>query len=109
MTAALLAALIAVESGGRDTAIGDAGHALGALQIHAAVVADVNQFTGSHYQWRQMTNRPIAVAVATAYLSHYGGKNASPEKLARIWNGGPQGHQRSSTLGYWAKVRAKMR
>ena len=39
MNAALLAALLAVESGGNDHAIGDHGRARGALQIHAAVEA----------------------------------------------------------------------
>ena len=41
---ALISAIMAVESGGRDQAIGDGGRALGPLQIHKAVVVDVNRF-----------------------------------------------------------------
>jgi len=68
----LIAALIAVESGGRDTAIGDGGKAIGPLQIHRSVVQDVNRLTGASYQWQRMTNRSEAISVCKAYLTHYG-------------------------------------
>ena len=101
----LISALIVVESSGNDLAVGDQGKAIGCLQIHKAVVADVNKFTGSHYQWQQMTNRVAARAVCQAYLEHYG-KNKTTEEQARIWNGGPQGHhKKQATEAYWNKVR----
>lgn len=107
MNALLIAAIIAVESNGNDMAIGDNGKARGPLQIHKELVQDVNRFAGTHYEWSRMTNRTEAVAVFKLYSEHYS-KNASDETVARRWNGGPNGHKKHATLGYWQKVKAKM-
>lgn len=104
----LITALIAVESGGRDNAIGDQGRALGPLQIHQGVVLDVNRITGASYRWQEMTNRAKSRAVCEAYLKAYG-RGATTEQLARRWNGGPQGDRKSATLPYWRKVEAALR
>ncbi len=103
----LITALIVVESGGNDQAIGDNGRALGPLQIHKAVVVDVNRFTGSHYRHQDMTNRVAARAVCEAYLTHYG-RGATTEQLARKWNGGPTGDRKTATLPYWRKVEKQL-
>jgi hypothetical protein len=101
----LISALMLVESSNNDLAIGDQGRAIGCLQIHKAVVLDVNRITGSHYRWEAMTNRVQARAVCEAYLRHYG-KDKSTEEQARIWNAGPQGHKKKqATQAYWAKVK----
>lgn len=107
MNAALLAALLAVESGGNDLAVGDGGRARGALQIHAAVVQDVNRLHGTTYRHADMHDRAKAVRVASLYLATYA-PGASPEVQARTWNGGPRGATKTATLGYWAKVRSQM-
>lgn len=105
----LISALIMVESSNNDLAIGDQGRAIGCLQIHRAVVLDVNRFTGSHYRWEAMTNRAQARAVCEAYLTHYG-KNKTTEEQARIWNGGPQGHKKkTATQAYWRRVQKEMK
>ena len=104
----LISALIIVESSGNDQAIGDQGRAIGCLQIHRAVVLDVNRITGSHYRHSEMTNRVAARAVCEAYLKHYG-KGASTEQLARRWNGGPTGDRKSATEAYWAKVKKQLK
>jgi hypothetical protein len=104
----LITALIAVESSGNDLAIGDNGRAVGPLQIHRAVVLDVNRFTGSHYRHQDMTNRAQARAVCEAYLTHYG-RGKSLEEQARIWNGGPQGHKKTVTLAYWRRVQKNLK
>jgi hypothetical protein len=104
----LISALITVESSGNDLAIGDQGRAIGCLQIHRAVVVDVNRFTGSHYRHQDMTNRAAARAVCQAYLTHYG-RGATTEQLARRWNGGPTGDRKTATLGYWRKVQQEMK
>ena len=103
----LITALIIVESSGNDLAIGDNGRALGPLQIHRAVVLDVNRLTGSHYRHQDMTNRVQARAVCQAYLTHYG-RGATIEQLARRWNGGPTGDRKTATLAYWAKVKKQI-
>jgi hypothetical protein len=109
LNAALLAALIAVESGGNDLAVGDNGRAIGALQIHAGVVQDVNRRFGTSYTHAGMTNRTDACQVCRLYLKAY----ATPQRLgrpvtaadqARIWNGGPNGYRRDATLPYLRKV-----
>ena len=105
----LISALIIVESSGNDLAIGDNGRALGPLQIHRGVVQDVNRLTGSNYRWESMTNRVQARAVCEAYLKHWG-KGKTTEEQARIWNAGPQGHNRKkATEAYWAKVKKQLK
>jgi hypothetical protein len=104
----LISALIIVESSGNDQAIGDQGRAIGCLQIHRAVVQDVNRITGSHYRHQDMTNRAQARAVCEAYLKHYG-RGATTEQLARRWNGGPTGDRKSATEAYWAKVKKQLK
>ena len=104
----LISALIIVESSNNDLAVGDQGKAIGCLQIHKAVVLDVNRFTKSNYRHQDMTNRVAARAVCQAYLEHYG-RGASTEQLARRWNGGPTGDRKPATEAYWVKVRAQLK
>jgi hypothetical protein len=104
----LISALMIVESSNNDLAIGDQGRAIGCLQIHKAVVLDVNRITGSHYRHQDMTNRAQARAVCEAYLKHYG-RGATTEQLARRWNGGPTGDRKSATEAYWAKVKKQLK
>ena len=105
----LISALMIVESSNNDLAIGDQGRAIGCLQIHKAVVLDVNRITGSHYRHQDMTNRAAARAVCQAYLTHYG-RGKTTEEQARIWNAGPQGHKKKTvTQAYWAKVKKELK
>ncbi len=98
----LLSALIQIESGGNDLARGRHGE-LGALQIKPILVRDVNRIMGTHYAHAQVTNRAVSTFIANAYLSHYG-RNLSDESLARIWQGGPKGHRKTSTRAYSKRV-----
>jgi len=104
----LISALIIVESSGNDLAVGDGGKAIGPLQIHKAVILDVNRITGSNYRHQDMTNRAQARAVCEAYLKAYG-KGATTEQLARRWNGGPTGDRKTATEAYWAKVKKHLK
>lgn len=107
----LIAALITVETGGcrnPDLAIGDGGLAIGALQIHRAVVVDVNRIAGISYTHAQMTNRVAARRVCEIYLSRYASGKTN-EEAARIWNGGPTGYKKSATLAYWNKVKKHLK
>lgn len=103
----LISALIIVESSGNDLAIGDGGRAIGPLQIHKAVIVDVNRITGSNYRHSEMTNRAQARAVCESYLRHYG-RGKSLEQQARIWNGGPTGDRKPATVAYWRKVQVQI-
>jgi len=106
MNAILLSALIQVESGGNDYARGRHGE-LGAFQIRPVMVRDVNRIMGTSYAHAQMTNRVIARFIVSSYLAHYG-KNLSDESLARIYNGGPRGHLKSSTRAYARRIRREL-
>ena len=109
MNAALLAAMILVESNGNPRAVGDEGRSIGILQISRGVVDDVNRIRGTHYKWPDdCFDRKTSIEICFAYLSWYGGKSKSPEKFARIWNGGPRGHRNPDTRAYWRRVRAAM-
>lgn len=99
----LIAALITVESGGRDNAIGDGGAAIGALQIHKGVVEDVNRLNHTNFRWESMTNRIAARKVCSLYLQEYA-NGRSQEYAARVWNGGPKGPTKHATDRYWQRV-----
>jgi len=110
MTALLLAALVAIESGGRCDAVGDGGRAVGPLQIHETTVFDVNRIAGTRFILGDRTDLRKSEAMARIYLGHYVtrerlGREPTMADFARTWNGGPAGHRKPSTLGYWAKVR----
>lgn len=110
----LIDALVAVESGGRADAVGDNGKALGILQIWEIVVRDVNQIYGTKYKWRDALDPLKSKVICTQYLKHYGrpqliGKMDPYEANARIWNGGPNGHHKASTVPYWNKVKKHLK
>jgi len=111
ISALFLAALIQVESGGNDLAIGDHQQALGCLQIHREVVLDVNRLTGRSYKHVDAFDRDKAIRIATVYLQHYGaqlGHEPTLEDYARIWNGGPHGWRNPHTVAYWHRVHAQL-
>ncbi len=110
----LIPALIQVESSDQDQAVGDRGLALGPLQIHRTVVADVNRIYGTAYKHKDMLVRHTAIDVCRKYLAFYGsekrlGRRATVEDYARIWNGGPSGWKRKATEEYWQKVKRHLR
>ena len=111
----LVTALIQVESGGNNAAVGDDGKALGCLQIQQCVIDDVNEIYGTHYKHKQALEREYSVWICKLYLSYYGkiytkrtGKQPTYEILARIWNGGPHGYKKSATYKYWLKVKEEI-
>ncbi len=101
----LISALIAIESGGRDHAVGDGGKALGCLQIREIVIRDVNRIYGTFFEHDHALSRENAKVICNLYLRHYGsprvlGREPTPADLARIWNGGPRGHLKRATEEY---------
>jgi soluble lytic murein transglycosylase-like protein len=107
----LIAAIIQVESSGDDNAIGDNGKAEGPLQIHRGMVEDCNRIAGED-RWTtdDRTNRAKATAMFRTYSRHYAKHHSdwSNEGIARRWNGGPKGHKKAATEGYWVKVRTQL-
>ena len=109
----LLLALIIVESSGNDKAIN--GDAVGCLQITSAVVKDVNRIAGTKFTLQDRFDRQKSIKMAKIYLKYYGevytkktGKEPDYQIYARIWNGGPNGWQKSSTKDFWQKVQKEI-
>lgn len=111
--AKLISALISVESGGRDDAVGDNGKALGCLQIWEVVIQDVNRVYKTKFTHKDMFVRRNAITVCYLYLKFWGaqyekttGEKPDYEVLARMWNGGgPKGWKNPKTVGYWNRVK----
>lgn len=107
----LIPALIQVESGGKNTIIGDlhlTAKAYGCLQIRQPCVDDVNRIYGTKYRAEDMNgNRALSIQVCRKYLRFWGGRLKQPtfEALAALWNGGPDGPNSAKTVVYRAKVR----
>ena len=93
-----------VESRGRCDAVGDGGRAIGPYQIHRSYWKD----SGVPGRYEQCRDRAYAERVMKAYWSRYCPKaweSRDWQTLARVHNGGPDGHRQRSTTAYWNKVR----
>jgi hypothetical protein len=103
----LWAATIKVESNGKADALGDGGKAIGIAQIHKICVDDINRIVSTPlYTYEDRLDPIKSREMWEIYLYHYGWEVMdSPEKLSRIWNGGPTGYKKKSTLAYWEKVK----
>ncbi len=108
----LINALITTESHNRQFVIGDKGKAYGKLQIHKAVIQDVNRIYGTQYRHSDAFNHSKAVSIAGLYLKHYGraykriyGRQPTNEIYARLWNGGFRLVHSEKTDKYWNKVK----
>lgn len=104
----LLDAIRQVESGGDDSAIGDGGKAIGAYQIWAVYHEDAVEWCKElKGTWADCYARVYAERCVVAYWHRYcrrALKDGNCEVLARVHNGGPKGHTKRATEGYWRKV-----
>jgi hypothetical protein len=109
-----LDAIQQVETGSEkdpNNAVGDKGKALGAYQIwHSYWLDAVEHRPDLKARGYQAVKDPAyAREIIKAYMARYAPKGASWEDRARIHNGGPKGHRKTSTKAYWAKVQAKLK
>lgn len=110
----LILAIITVESGGDNYAVGDNGNAYGCLQIWPAYVQDANEYAGTSFTHEDAFNQKKSVKMFEAYMARYAtekrlGRTPTAEDIARIHNGGPDGYKKPATDAYWAKVKAELR
>lgn len=104
----LIPAIIYVESRGNDSAIGDGGLAVGCLQIHPILVRECNRILNSGiYTLEDRYSRSKSIEMFNVIRGNI--KNGTDEKIARCWNGGYNGHNKSATLKYWSKVKNQMK
>lgn len=101
----LLQAIHKVETDGKfGPILGDHGKALGPFQIHREYWKD-SRVPG---RYEQCADYDYAVKVVTAYMNRFAPyyvRARNKEALARIHNGGPNGHKHGATKKYWLKVR----
>lgn len=106
---ALILALFLVEGGGNlhppDGRYGE----VGPLQIRPCVIEDLRRW-GYAYTLEDARDFEKAKQICRIYLTHYAtrarlGREPTPQDMARIWNGGPDGWRERATLPYWQKVR----
>lgn len=107
----LLSVLSTVESNDRADAFNYDEQAYGILQVRAPAIDDVNRICCLPYSLEDTFNPRIAREVAGRYLELWCDANRqySFEDAARIWNGGPDGWWKLSTLPYWRKVEAEFK
>lgn len=106
----ILDAIEHVETGAEAdpaNAVGDGGKALGPMQIHRVYWQDAVEhdptLVGNGETYDSVRDRTYARRVVVAYWKRYA-PSWDAQTLARIHNGGPKGHTKRATLGYWAKV-----
>lgn len=111
----LLESIIVIESGENDSHINIREGAIGCLQIRECVLHDVREKCNLHVEPDMRYDRVASMKIAIAYLLYWGNKYEKKNKesmtaqvLCRIWNGGPTGYRKSSTLSYWEKVRQQL-
>jgi len=102
------------ESGNNPNAYMAREQSAGLLQIRPILVQDLRQH-GYNFILKDRWNREKSYQMFTIYLTIYGkqyykdtGKMPTAEVLARIWNGGPHGWHKPSTIKYWREVKARM-
>lgn len=107
----LIAAILWQESsnGNKKYLTGDGGKAKGILQQHTCIIQDVNEYLGEDRYTEKDRNDPVkAIEIFLYYQAKCGNKKLDPEMAARIWNGGPKGYEKASTLSYWKKIQEWM-
>ena len=116
--ARILDAVRMVESGGNDRCSdGDGGLAIGPYQIHRRYWEDAVGFEpdlgpARGFGYEDCRRREYAERVIGAYMRRYvpqAWDRGDAEIIARTHNGGPQGARRDATLGYWQRVRRRLR
>ena len=106
----LIYAICKVESNNGMYVVGDNGKAIGCLQIWKTVVDDVNKYSKIKYTYADRYDKVKSYEIFKLYIGHYAtekrlGRKPTNEDMARIWNGGPNGYKKTSTIKYWNKVK----
>lgn len=109
----LIDAICKVESNNGMYVVGDNGNAIGCLQIWKVVVDDVNKYSKVKYTYADRYDKVKSYEMFKLYIGHYAtekrlGHKPTNEDMARIWNGGPNGYKKTSTIKYWNKVKKYM-
>lgn len=105
----LISAMIMVESNNNDGAYNRRENAVGCLQIRPVMLNDCNrilELNGLDYRYSlsDRWDREKSIEMFYVIYNHYN-PSGSLEQVARVWNGGPSGMKKWSTIKYWNRVK----
>ena len=111
----LIEALIFVESRGKEDAIGDThlgAPSIGVLQIRPIMVREVNRILKKkgvkmRFKLQDRFDRGKSIWMFMIWKDYHHPTDGF-EKIARNWNGGPNGYRFKRTEPYWAKVKKEL-
>lgn len=98
-------AVCKIESSGNPLAyhMEDNGFAsIGIVQIQGSRINDFKAISGINYSLMDMYSPDKAKRVFMWYASEINPNN--PEMISRLWNGGPSGMSKKSTIKYWKLI-----
>ena len=109
---ALLDAIMYVESRNDPTAWNKKEDACGVLQIRPIMIDDVNRILAKNdipkvYTLDDRWSKQKSIEIFYIIQEYYS-PNGTPERIARVWNGGPNGYKKDCTLQYWNKVKQQL-
>ena len=108
----LVDAIIYVESRNNPYAWNKSEDACGVLQIRPIMIKDVNRILSKKnipkvYTLKDRWNKTKSIEIFYIIQEYYS-PNGTPERVARVWNGGPNGYKKPQTLAYWHKVKEQL-
>jgi hypothetical protein len=80
----------------------------GPYQIKRIVIDDVNRILGKKiFKYDNVLDDNKSREICRIYILYWSKRyNVNTiESMARIWNGGPRGYRKESTIEYWRKIR----
>ena len=109
-TSQLVLAIMLVESNADINAVGDNGTAHGCFQLTKAYIQDAAEHANESWTVEDAYDYEKSRMIFNAYMHRYAtperiGRRVTPQDIARIHNGGPDGWKKESTKAYWEKVK----
>ena len=107
----IISAIMFVESSYNNFAYNPNEDAVGCLQIRRCMVDDINRILERknsflRFSYNDRWSRKKSIQMFEIYRKYY--NLNTYEKIARCWNGGPNGLYKSTTTDYWNKVKTKI-
>ena len=107
----IISAIMFVESSYNNFAYNPNEDAVGCLQIRRCMVDDINRILEIknlplRFTYNDRWSREKSIQMFEIYRKYY--NLNTYEKIARCWNGGPNGIYKSTTADYWDRVKNKI-
>ena len=107
----IISAIMFVESSYNNFAYNPNEDAVGCLQIRRCMVDDINRILKRknsllRFNYNDRWSRNKSIQMFEIYCKYY--NLNTYEKIARCWNGGPNGIYKSTTADYWDRVKNKI-